>query len=136
MKKAKSPDGIRSFTCSTLNLTDGRRSKRWAFLTLTIQLEERCNISRQSDFIEPGNEILKPFDSVIGKIGEAICFDLRFPEIALSLKRQGADIILFPSAFTVPTGKAHWTSLLRARAIECQTYVRSFTRIRLSFRCD
>ncbi|KAF2486863.1 carbon-nitrogen hydrolase [Neohortaea acidophila] len=78
---------------------------------------------KESDFVEPGNKILPPFDSVIGKIGEAICFDLRFPEIALSLKRQGADIILYPSAFTVPTGKAHWMPLLRARAIECQTYI-------------
>ena len=51
-----------------------------------------------------------------------ICFDLRFPEIALALKRQRADVILYPSAFTVPTGKAHWLSLLRARAIECQAY--------------
>jgi predicted amidohydrolase len=52
-----------------------------------------------------------------------ICFDLRFPEIALILKRQHADILLYPSAFTVPTGEAHWIPLLRARAIECQTYV-------------
>lgn len=52
-----------------------------------------------------------------------ICFDLRFPEIALSLRRQGAEILLYPSAFTVPTGKAHWLPLLRARAIECQCYV-------------
>ena len=52
-----------------------------------------------------------------------ICFDLRFPEIALALKRHHADVILYPSAFTVPTGKAHWLPLLRARAIECQAYV-------------
>ena len=52
-----------------------------------------------------------------------ICFDLRFPEISLALKRQQADMILYPSAFTVPTGKAHWLSLLRARAIECEAYV-------------
>lgn len=48
---------------------------------------------------------------------------LRFPEISLALKRQKADIITYPSAFTVPTGKAHWESLLRARAIETQSYV-------------
>jgi len=48
---------------------------------------------------------------------------LRFPEIGLALRRQGADIITFPSAFTVPTGKAHWETLLRARAIETQSYV-------------
>lgn len=48
---------------------------------------------------------------------------LRFPEPSLSLRRQGAQIITYPSAFTVPTGRAHWSTLLRARAIETQSYV-------------
>lgn len=48
---------------------------------------------------------------------------LRFPEINLALKRQNAEVITYPSAFTVPTGKAHWEILLRARAIETQAYV-------------
>ena len=52
-----------------------------------------------------------------------ICFDLRFPEISLALKRQNCQIITYPSAFTVPTGRAHWEVLLRARAIETQAYV-------------
>ena len=48
---------------------------------------------------------------------------MRFPEISLALKRQNAQLITFPSAFTVPTGRAHWETLLRARAIETQAYV-------------
>lgn len=48
---------------------------------------------------------------------------LRFPEISLHLSRLGADILTYPSAFTVPTGQAHWEVLLRARAIETQSYV-------------
>lgn len=80
-------------------------------------------VMKESNIIEPGKEIVAPFDSVVGKIGSMICFDLRFPEIALALKRQKADILLYPSAFTVPTGKAHWLPLLRTRAIECQAYV-------------
>ena len=48
---------------------------------------------------------------------------LRFPEISLALKRQNSQIITYPSAFTVPTGKAHWEVLLRARAIETQAYI-------------
>jgi predicted amidohydrolase len=48
---------------------------------------------------------------------------LRFPEISLALRRQNAEVITYPSAFTVPTGKAHWEPLLRARAIETQSYV-------------
>ncbi|KAK4508035.1 hypothetical protein PRZ48_001772 [Zasmidium cellare] len=84
---------------------------------------ENGPIMKESNTTEPGTAILKPFDTAVGKIGSMICFDLRFPEIALALKRQKADILLYPSAFTVPTGKAHWLSLLRARAIECECYV-------------
>ena len=80
-------------------------------------------VMKESNTIEPGNEILAPFDSPVGKLGSMICFDLRFPEIALALKRQKADVLLYPSAFTPPTGKAHWLPLLTARAIECQSFV-------------
>ena len=52
-----------------------------------------------------------------------LLLQLRFPEISLALRRQDAHIITYPSAFTVPTGKAHWEVLLRARAIETQAYV-------------
>ena len=59
----------------------------------------------------------------MGKIGTLICFDLRFAEPSLILRRMGADVLLYPSAFTVPTGKVHWEALLRARAIETQCWV-------------
>lgn len=55
--------------------------------------------------------------------GHTLRLQLRFPEIGISLRRQGAEIITYPSAFTVPTGQAHWEILLRARAIETQSYV-------------
>ncbi|KAK4142655.1 carbon-nitrogen hydrolase [Dichotomopilus funicola] len=80
-------------------------------------------VLKESNSVEEGAEILPPFDTPVGKVGATICFDLRFPEIGIALKRQGADIITYPSAFTVPTGKAHWEVLLRARAIETQSYV-------------
>lgn len=57
------------------------------------------------------------------KIGLSICFDLRFPELFRSYSFQGANVLSVSSAFTVPTGKAHWHTLLRARAIENQCYV-------------
>jgi predicted amidohydrolase len=57
------------------------------------------------------------------KIGLAICFDLRFPELFRSYSYTGANVLSVSSAFTVPTGKAHWHTLLRARAIENQSYV-------------
>lgn len=58
-------------------------------------------VMKESAIIEPGSSILAPFKTSVGNIGSMICFDLRFPEISLALKRQHADILLFPSAFTV-----------------------------------
>ncbi|XP_051631865.1 deaminated glutathione amidase-like isoform X4 [Manacus candei] len=78
---------------------------------------------RESGFTNPGPAILPPVDTPVGKLGLAVCYDLRFPELALALRAQGAQILAYPSAFTVPTGAAHWEVLLRARAIECQCYV-------------
>lgn len=57
------------------------------------------------------------------RFGLSICYDLRFPELYLEYARAGVDAILVPAAFLVPTGQAHWHTLLRARAIEAQAYV-------------
>ncbi|KAJ5899124.1 hypothetical protein N7495_003868, partial [Penicillium taxi] len=78
---------------------------------------------KESASVQPGKGILPPFQTPVGRVGLAICFDLRFPEISLALRRQGAHLITYPSAFTIPTGKSHWEFLLRARAIETQSYV-------------
>lgn len=78
---------------------------------------------KESNSVEAGREIIPPIDTPVGKLGMMICFDLRFPEISLSLRGKGAQVLVYPSAFTVPTGKAHWETLLRARAIENQVYV-------------
>ncbi|RAL17228.1 carbon-nitrogen hydrolase family protein [Aspergillus homomorphus CBS 101889] len=80
-------------------------------------------VLKESASVEKGMEILPPFETPIGRVGLSICFDLRFPELSLALRRQDAQIIAYPSAFTVPTGRAHWETLLRARAIETQSYV-------------
>ncbi|KAJ5133686.1 hypothetical protein N7526_005051 [Penicillium atrosanguineum] len=80
-------------------------------------------VLKESTNVEPGQKILPPFETPVGRVGLSICFDLRFPEMSLALRRQNAEIITYPSAFTVPTGKAHWEALLRARAIETQSYV-------------
>jgi deaminated glutathione amidase len=102
---------------------DGKIAHRYQKVHLMDLEVENGPVMKESKTIEPGNKILPPFDSPVGKLGSMICFDLRFPEIALSLKRQKADVLLYPSAFTPTTGKAHWHSLLRARAIECTSYV-------------
>ncbi|KAH7385807.1 carbon-nitrogen hydrolase [Pyrenochaeta sp. MPI-SDFR-AT-0127] len=79
---------------------------------------------KESNSVERGNDILDPFATPLGRVGLQICFDLRFPEPALALRSRNAQLLTYPSAFTVPTGKAgHWEILLRARAIETQSYV-------------
>ncbi|KIM23997.1 hypothetical protein M408DRAFT_247558 [Serendipita vermifera MAFF 305830] len=70
-----------------------------------------------------GKVILPPINTVAGKVGLLTCYDIRFPEPSLLLRQKGAEILTYPSAFTVKTGQAHWETLLRARAIETQSYV-------------
>ena len=70
--------------------------------------------------ITPGNQVVT-VDSPFGKIGLSICYDLRFPELYRAMGE--VDLILVPAAFTETTGKAHWETLVRARAIENQCYV-------------
>jgi len=78
---------------------------------------------RESKTTAPGTELVV-CDSPLGRLGVTICYDLRFPETYTRLvEEMGARILLVPSAFTVPTGAAHWHALLRARAIENQCYV-------------
>ena len=70
--------------------------------------------------LEPGKQV-KVVDSPFGRIGLSVCYDLRFPELYRAMK--DVDIIVVPSAFTETTGRAHWESLVRARAIENLAYV-------------
>ncbi len=79
-------------------------------------------VYRESDAIEPGTEV-QVFDTPIGKLGVAICYDLRFPEFFRKMSDLGVEILVIPSAFTAETGAAHWEVLLRARAIENLCYV-------------
>jgi predicted amidohydrolase len=59
----------------------------------------------------------------VGKLGLTVCYDLRFPALFEELGRQTCDVIAIPASFTVPTGKAHWHVLQRARAIEASAFV-------------
>ncbi|KAL3769710.1 hypothetical protein ACHAWU_005758 [Discostella pseudostelligera] len=78
---------------------------------------------RESSTTSPGTKLVV-CDSPIGKLGLSICYDMRFAEMYVEMvQKRGAQVLLMPSAFTVPTGKAHWHALLKARAIENQCYV-------------
>ena len=77
---------------------------------------------RESDSIEAGDSRCV-LDTPFGKLGIAVCYDLRFPEFFRTMSQQGLDLLVIPSAFTAKTGAAHWEVLLRARAIENLCYV-------------
>jgi len=76
----------------------------------------------ESATIEPGNRYVV-VDTPFGRLGLAVCYDLRFPEQFRAMADQGMEIMALPAAFTATTGAAHWEVLLRARAIENQCYM-------------
>lgn len=106
-----SPDGTELMTYDKMNLFMVDLSKH---PSNTVIDEARVYTPGNTPKILPLNDF---------KIGLSICFDLRFPELFRSYSYQGANVLSISSAFTVPTGKAHWHTLLRARAIENQCYV-------------
>lgn len=77
---------------------------------------------RESNAYRPGEEVVT-VETPLGRLGLAICYDLRFPALFEALGNLGCDAIALPAAFTVPTGEAHWHVLQRARAIEASAFV-------------
>ena len=78
---------------------------------------------RESNTYSPGQGAVLVNGTPVGKLGLTICYDLRFPLLFARLAESDADVISVPAAFTVPTGRAHWHVLLRARAIEAGLFV-------------
>jgi nitrilase len=87
-----------------------------------VEIEESGETYNESETIENGNDIVV-VDTPVGKLGLAVCYDLRFPELFRAMINKGAEIFSLPSAFTAITGKAHWDILVRARAVENLAYV-------------
>jgi predicted amidohydrolase len=78
---------------------------------------------RESTTYKHGSEAVVVIGTPVGTLGLTICYDLRFPALFARLAEAGSDLIAVPAAFTVPTGRAHWEVLLRARAIEAGLFV-------------
>jgi len=97
----------------------GRYDKRHLF---DVDVADAQGRYQESATYEPGDHVAA-IETDIGKLGILTCYDLRFPEQARALRRQGAEILVVPAAFTAVTGSAHWQVLLRARAIENQCLV-------------
>jgi nitrilase len=87
-----------------------------------VHLVETDEHYRESETIEPGDRVCV-VDSPFGRLGLAVCYDLRFPELFRAMQDQGVELIALPAAFTALTGRAHWATLVRARAVENLSYV-------------
>jgi len=97
----------------------GRYNKMHLFDACLIENEETY---QESSTTEPGSDVVV-VETPIGKIGLAVCYDLRFPELFRCLADRGAEIIALPAAFALTTGQVHWEPLMRSRAIENIYYV-------------
>lgn len=118
---AKDDNKIRS-ACLVYN-HKGERVARYDKVHLfDVNVPDTDEKYKESDSIECGNETLV-IETPFGKLGLAVCYDLRFPEFFRKMHEQAVEIIVLPSAFTAETGIAHWEVLLRARAIENLCYV-------------
>ncbi|WP_335954377.1 carbon-nitrogen hydrolase family protein [Acinetobacter guillouiae] len=105
--------------CISPEGTEARYDKIHLF---DVQVGDAVGGYQESQFFEPGSDIVvakTPF----GQIGLMVCYDLRFPELALTLRSQGANILTAPAAFTYTTGQMHWQLLLQARAMDSQCHV-------------
>lgn len=115
-------DQSKSYNTSALFGPDGERIAVYRKIHLfDVDLPGRVSF-KESDGKLSGHDVVCAV-TALGKIGLSICYDLRFPELYRLLAYAGARIVTVPSAFTFPTGEAHWEVLLRARAIENQVYV-------------
>ena len=117
-----SPDPDRPYNTTCLIGSDGALLARYRKIHLfDVDVPGGVRV-RESDQRTPGADIVT-CGTPLGCIGLSICYDLRFPELYRRAVQAGAEILLVPSAFTAPTGAAHWEVLVRARAIESQCYV-------------
>lgn len=119
---ANAPNKIRA-SCLVYEAS-GRRAARYDKIHLfDVDVPGTDEQYRESDTIEPGSSGAMVFDTPFGKLGLAVCYDLRFPELFRQMLDHGVDIIALPAAFTQETGAAHWEVLVRARAVENLCYV-------------
>jgi len=115
------PDGrVRTVSlCISPERTEARYDKIHLF---DVHVGDAVGGYQESKFFEPGTDIVVA-NTPFGHIGLMVCYDLRFPELALTLRAQGANILTAPAAFTYTTGQMHWQLLLQARAIDSQCHV-------------
>jgi len=126
------PDGVivpngRLRQVSQLFAPDGSRVARYDKIHLfTATVADKQGSYNEAATFEPGTQtVMAPIEvnDAVYQLGMMVCFDLRFPALAQRLRQAGADLLSAPSAFTYLTGQAHWSLLLRARALDSQCMV-------------
>ena len=110
-------DGRVAAACLVHDSAGERRARYDKIHLFDIQVPERPESYRESANVAPGSTPVV-VDTPVGRLGLSVCYDVRFPELFRKLSAAGAELLTVPSAFTEPTGRAHWEILLRARAIE------------------
>ncbi len=118
--RAATPDKLRA-ACLVYD-DRGERIARYDKIHLFDVRLANGEVYQESRSIEPGSELIV-VDTPLGRLGLAVCYDVRFPELFRGLLDRGAELLALPAAFTAHTGRAHWEVLLRARAIENFCYV-------------
>jgi nitrilase len=114
----RTAEANRSAAASLVYDNRGERRARYDKIHLfDVNVPDKAERYRESATIVPGREPVV-VDTPAGRLGMAVCYDVRFPELFRRLSSQGAEWFCMPSAFTAPTGRAHWETLIRARAIE------------------
>jgi deaminated glutathione amidase len=115
-------DGRVSAACLVYDAEGACRARYDKIHLFDVDLPGRDERYRESAHVAPGATPVV-VDTPAGRLGLSVCYDVRFPELFRGLLERGAEWFAVPSAFTVPTGRAHWEALLRARAIENLCFV-------------
>lgn len=119
-ERGATPDRCRN--TSVLFSPDGSRLAAYRKIHLFDVDHSEAVRAMESRTIEPGDEHVVA-ETPLGRFGLSVCYDLRFGDQYRRLVRMGAEVLCVPAAFTARTGRDHWMELLRARAIECQSFV-------------
>ncbi|MGM0593307.1 MAG: carbon-nitrogen hydrolase family protein [Pseudomonadota bacterium] len=118
---AHDPDRINA-ACLVYDDKGQRRARYDKIHLFDVRITETEEHYTESETIEPGSQIVI-LDTPFGKVGLAVCYDLRFPGLFRRMSEEGVELFVLPASFTAITGKAHWDVLVRARAIENMSYV-------------
>lgn len=118
----KNPEEERAYNTSVLIDPEGQIIAHYRKLhTFDVTLPDGT-VCDESSRVHPGDKIVTA-DTALGKMGLSICYDIRFPEMFRLMALEGAQVMFTPASFTMPTGKDHWETILRTRAIENGCYI-------------